>query len=336
MSRSAIFLLILLSSVSMAGTALPQPTSDPAPLDFDTFQLLKADGAAVAPVTVDQAADALKDYDVVVIGELHDHIANHLAELALLRAIHARAPRIALSMEMFERDQQPTVDDYLAGKIGESTLTGALSWRNYDEAYRPLVEFAKDRRLAVIAANAPGKIVRCVGREGISYLSKLQKEKRDQVAAEIHSGEGAYKQKFMGFLNSNAAHGGSKDAQDLADKSFAAQVTRDDTMAESIAKFLAGNPEYKVLHITGTFHAEERLGTIERLSLRAPDLQIALVLPLPAESGATLAASDLKGADYGIRIRKAPEPYATDKEKKDAEARETARFREAAKSSCAG
>jgi len=98
MSRSAIFLLILLSSVSMAGTALPQPTSDPAPFDFDTFQLLKADGTAVAPVTVDQAADALKDYDVVVIGELHDHIANHLAELALLRAIHARAPRIALSM----------------------------------------------------------------------------------------------------------------------------------------------------------------------------------------------------------------------------------------------
>ena len=85
-----------------------------------------------------------KGYDVVFIGELHDHIANHLAEMALLKALQARMPAIALSMEQFERDVQPVVDDYLAGRIGEESLKSkGRAWRNYAEAYRPLVEYAK-------------------------------------------------------------------------------------------------------------------------------------------------------------------------------------------------
>ena len=92
------------------------------------------------PVAVDvaRAADILKDYDVVVIGEYHDHLANNLAELALLRALRPRVPGLALSMEQFERDVQPVVDDYLAGRIGEATLKReGRAWGNYDEAYRP-------------------------------------------------------------------------------------------------------------------------------------------------------------------------------------------------------
>lgn len=329
--------LIAISLGIMAGSAQPReaPTASATSFDFDTFQLLRVNGASVTALTVDQVANALEVYDVIFVGELHDHIANHLAELALLRAIYARAPHIALSMEQFERDQQSTVDDYLAGRIGEGTLTSGLAWKNYDEAYRPLVEFAKDNRLAVIAANAPQKIVRCVGRDGLGYLSKLPAEKRNLIAAAIHAEDGAYKQKFLAFLNGDAAHRGSTGTTERAEESFAAQVTRDDTMAESIANFLQTNPGYKVLHITGTFHAEEGLGTVERLKARAPELKIAVVLPVATGGESVVAASDLKGADFAIRIRKEPEPYITDKERKDADSREAEGFRVAASQGCA-
>jgi uncharacterized iron-regulated protein len=327
------------------GTGALQSAERPAAAlpDFTSFAIARVDGGTV--VTVDQAADALKDYDVVFVGEFHDHIANHLAEMALLRSIHERSPRLALSMEQFERDRQGKVDDYLAGKIGEETLTSGLGWKNYAEAYRPLVEYAKDHQLPVIAANAPQEIVRCVAREGAGFLANLPAGKRSLVAAELHAGEGPYRQKFLRFAGDDAAHGGSQKTEAKADEkarqqienNFAAQVARDDTMAESIAGFLQAHPGYRVLHVTGAFHVEENLGTVERLKLRAPQLKVALVMPVQlARDAAAMKPQDAKGADFAILLRREPESYVTDQERKAAEARETERFRQAAENRCKG
>lgn len=320
--------VLFLGAAGLAGTR-------PALPDFNAFVLMQRDGA----ISTEQAAEALKDFDVIFVGELHDHIANHLAEMALLRAIHQRVPRLALSMEQFERDRQTILDDYLAGKVGEETLRDGLGWSNYAEAYRPLVEYAKEHRLPVIAANAPQKIVRCVGREGAGFLSTLPADKRKLVAAALHLQDGAYKKKFLKFMEEDGSHngpdGGNKEkAAERMDNSFAAQVVRDDTMAESIANFLQANPGYKVLHVTGAFHAEERLGTIERLQLRLPDLKIGLVLPVGVKAGEAPEAKDAKGADIAIVIRRSPEPYVTDSERKAAEAKSAAMFGSTASGAC--
>jgi hypothetical protein len=310
--------------------------SQSAPLpDFDSFAILRAsDGAAVS---VDQAADALKNYDVVFLGELHDHIANHLAEMALLRALKTRTPAVALSMEQFERDVQPVVDDYLAGRIGEESLKSkGRAWDNYAEAYRPLVEYAKDHALSVIAANAPASLVRCVGREGAGFLTGLPAAKRGWAAAELHTQDGPYKQKFLAFLSGDAAHGGAAEgetAKAAAERSFAAQVTRDDTMAESIANYLRDNPGHMVVHVTGAFHVEDRLGTIERLKTRAPNLKIALVLPFETDDAAAPRPAN-KGADFALLLRPEPRSYVTDDERKTAQAREVGSIRAAASTGC--
>jgi uncharacterized iron-regulated protein len=312
--------------------------SQSAPLpDFDSFVIVQTEGGAV--VGADQAADALKNYDVVFLGELHDHIANHLAEMALLRALQARAPRVALSMEQFERDVQPVVDDYLAGRIGEETLKSkGRAWDNYAEAYRPLVEYAKEHALPVIAANAPASLVRCVAREGVGFLSTLPANKRGWAAAELHTEDGPYKQKFLAFLGGDAAHGRAGDgetAKAAAENSFAAQVTRDDTMAESIANYLHANPGHMVVHVTGVFHVEDRLGTIERLKMRAPNLKVALILPVETDAVAAPMVAD-KGADFAIALRPEPRSYVTDDERKTAEAREVGSIRAATNDGCKG
>jgi uncharacterized iron-regulated protein len=304
--------------------------------DFASYVLVRVDNSA--PVTLDQAADALKDHDIVVIGEFHDHIANHLAQLALLKALHQRVPNLALSMEQFERDRQSRLDDYLAGKIGEESLIDGLGWKNYAEAYRPLVEYAKDNRLPIIAANAPRDIVRCVAREGAAYLNRLSAVKRGLAAAELHAEDGPYKQKFLRFAGDDATHGGSDKtgkAKQRMENNFAAQVTRDDTMAESIANFLQAHPGYHVLHVTGAFHVAERLGTVERLKLRVPERKIALVMPVQTGAGApALKPDDAKAADFAILLRQEPEPYASDKERAAAEARQVDRFRTADSGGC--
>ena len=343
MRRSSIAVSLGLSLIACAALAQDGRAAAalPALPDLTAFALMRtgagapADGPAPTVVSVDHAADALQDYDVIFLGEWHDHAGNHLAEMALFRALHARAPLLALSLEMFERDVQPVVDDYMAGRIGEDALRRrGRAWGNYAESYRPLVEYAKEHGLPVIAANVPGSVVRCVGIEGPAYLSRMPADKRGQAAAELHLADGPYKDKFMRFLEEDGAHGQDanrteEEKKEAAEKSFASQVTRDDTMAESIFLSLQKNPGRKVVHVTGAFHVEGALGTVERLRLRAPNLKIAVIVPIEAEHPETpsVKAEDAKGANFVFLLRGSPKEYVSEAEKKEAESRMQTNFR---------
>jgi len=248
-----------------------------------------------AEQNINSVAQYLADFDVVFFGELHTHSGVHLAQMLLLEAMVERNPKVTLSMEQFERDTQTYVDDYLAGKIGERYLIRkSRAWSNYETSYRPLVEFAKRHQLPVIAANAPKDIVICVGQSGLDFLDKLSPENRQHIAQDIDTSAGAYRDKFFSFMTKNPAHGGghkkannkeesdmSKMMKKMAERSFTAQVVRDDTMAESIALHLQNKPKQQVLHLNGVFHSSQFLGAVERLRNRMPKLKIAVIDTIP-------------------------------------------------------
>jgi uncharacterized iron-regulated protein len=313
-------------------TAVPAPTPGPgvaldvALPDLTTYALLRTDAGKMPPqaLSLAQAADLLAGYDVIFLGEVHRHPAAHRAQMDIFRAIHERTPAVSLSMEQFERDVQPALDDYLAGKIGEYALAEkGRTWQGYGTTYRPLVEYAKEHHLPVIAANAPEEVIRCVGRDGLGFLDRMSAGARGWAAAEVHAGAGPYRDKFMGFAMGDAGHGGGKkgDAPSAAaTRGFEAQVTRDDTMAESIFLHLQKNPGRKVVHLTGSFHSDNFLGTVERLQARAPLLKIAVVSPTDYDKPdhLTLTPSDAAGGTLVLAIRALPQPYATAEELKAA------------------
>lgn len=287
--------------------------------DITTYALIRTDGGKIPAqvISLAQAADLLAGFDVVFLGEVHRHVGNQRAQMDLFREIHARAPNVSLSMEQFERDVQGVLDDYLAGKAGELSLAEkGRTWQSYGTTYRPLVEYAKEHRLPVIAANAPEKVIRCVGREGLGFLVKISPAARGWAAAEVHAGEGKYRDKFMGFAMGDAGHGGGKqgDAPSAqAIRGFEAQATRDDTMAESIFLHLQKSPGRKVVHLTGSFHSDDFLGTVERLQMRDPKLKIAVVSPTDYRTATnlTLKASDAAGGTLVLALRALPQLYAT-------------------------
>ncbi len=309
--------------------------------DLTSYVMLRTgtDGNAPTVMETATAAEWLSAYDVVFLGEVHRHVGVHHAQMALFRELHRRYPAVSLSMEQFERDQQPVLDEYIAGKIGENTMAGQISlWANYGTSYRPLVEYAKAHRLPVIAANAPGMAIRCIGMEGPAFLARMKPDQRGWVAAELNLQDGPYRDKFMGFATGDAGHGGSADAKpgekrtpsDQAVRAFAAQVARDDTMAESIALHLQKNPGRKVVHLTGHFHSDAFLGTVERLKLRMPSLRIAVVSPVESGDDAApkITPADTKDGDILLVVRPLPDPYATDAEMRAAIKKQMAQRRE--------
>lgn len=233
----------------------------------------------------------LLDADVVLIGEWHTHSAIHRFQTDFLKARQNTDSNIALSMEQFTREHQDTLNQYLNGEIGEQVLISkAAAWPNYESDYRALVEFAKANDLDVIAVNAPKPFVQCIGRKGLPYLDQLSSEQRDWVATEVNIGDSPYKEKFMASMH----HG----TPEQTEKQFAAQVTWDETMAESIVDYLATNPGKQVIHVAGKFHTEGGLGTAASISRRNPDLKVAIITPVEALS------SD--SSDYQLQVLSPP------------------------------
>ncbi|MDP5292331.1 ChaN family lipoprotein [Oceanimonas sp. CHS3-5] len=245
-----------------------------APRTLFDYRLLDAGGQ---PVPLTEAIPRLAEADVIMVGELHGHSGVHRFQAELLAALLARPRPMALAMEQFSRDRQTELNAYLAGKLGEDAfIEQANAWPGYRSDYRPLVELAKAAGIDVLAANAPRAIVRCIGREGPDYLSRLPDSHRGWVAERLTLEDDAYKARFM----ATRFHG-----QAPTDNQFAAQTSWDDTMAESIQRYLARHPGYRVMLTVGRFHISDGLGTVQRLARRNPKLNIALIYPvLPDEA----------------------------------------------------
>ncbi|KHE16146.1 iron-regulated protein [Aeromonas hydrophila] len=282
----------------LAACATTAPVNDAGTLYH--YQLKAPQGEVL---TLEQALARVAGADIVLVGELHTHPAVHLLQARMLAGLAADGRPLVLSMEQFSRADQPVLDAYLAGRIGEAALIrDGNAWPNYQSDYRPLVEFAKAHHLPVIAANAPKPLVSCVGQEGPAWLDQLPASRRSQLARTLTLGDDPYRQKFMASLH----HG---DADSNA-RRFAAQTSWDDTMAESMVDYLRSHPGRRIMHIAGNFHVEGGLGLASRIASRNPDLKVALVVPeLTAQQAGDGQAAAGRVADVRVGIAPLPERW---------------------------
>jgi len=301
----ALFTLTLPGCAAMpSDTAMltpPESQYDARLVDPQTGQVL----------SVPELASRLSETDVVVIGEFHGHHGSHLLQARLQKALFQHNPAQILSMEQFNLDHQQALDDYLEGRLGETEmLEDAQAWDNYRASYRPVVEFARQHHLPVIAANAPADVVRCVGRQGPAYLDTLAPAQRDPLPDSPFLDTPAYKEKFVEAIQ--GSHG--TDNESLSERmrnTYRAQLLRDNTMAERILHAREENPNHQVIHLTGTFHSEERLGTVAVLEKRAPKLSVAVISPVvwPEDASQMPLEDHRNQGDYLYFLQPLPEEY---------------------------
>ena len=101
----------------------------------ENYRIFDKDGN---PVVLADLIQKIKEVDVTFLGETHtDSVAHLLQALVLKETSDANQ---ALSLEMFERDVQYVVNEYLAGLIiEEHFLKSARPWDNYSSDYRELI-----------------------------------------------------------------------------------------------------------------------------------------------------------------------------------------------------
>lgn len=262
------FICILISIIGLVVVSNGQ-----IPYSEEQFRAFDGKGNSVS---LDQILKAIGESDVVFIGEQHDDAVGHALQAEIFRRAVAQfgtARRVGLSLEMFERDVQIVINEYLGGQITEAHfMSSSRPWPNYKTDYRPLVELAKEKRLNVIAANAPRRYINMVSRNGRDALNSLTKAAKEWIAPLPYAEPSEkYASKFKALM------GPSPEAQMGIDKILASQSLWDATMANSVAKYLKSNKGSLVVHLNGAFHTESRLGTVEHLLKYRPRAKVVVV-----------------------------------------------------------
>jgi uncharacterized iron-regulated protein len=219
-------------------------------------------------ITIDKIVTDMADADVLFFGEEHNDSAGHYLENKIFRALHAAyGGNLALSMEMFEADNQLALNEYLAGKIDEARFSKDVRlWSNYKD-YRPMIEYSKQNKIPVIAANPPRRYVTMVSRRGMASLDSLSKEAKKLLPKLPYDTlTGRYREKFFTIMKGSP--GGENP------RVYHSQSLWDAGMANNIYMFLKKNKGKKIFHCVGGFHTEEKLGTAAQLQMRNKKLKI--------------------------------------------------------------
>lgn len=215
----------------------------------------------------------LADKRVVLVGETHDRYDNHLMQLELIRRLHAVHPRLAIGMEMFQQPFQSSLDDYIAGRVDEKQLLRDTEyyrrWRFDFRLYAPILEYARENRLPVVALNLPAELTSKVGREGISGLTEAE---RKELPEEIDRSDTAYEARLRKVFDHHPVRGGHG-FENFID----VQLLWDEGMAERAADYLRAHPDYNLVVLAGAGHLAYGHGIPRRLTRRL-DVESAIVL----------------------------------------------------------
>ncbi len=282
------FLLLLSTftiwTVSFAQDALP-------------YKIYKSNGKSV---TYDKMVEDLGNKDFIFFGELHNNTINHWLELQVFKSLQKiHGSNLALAMEMLEADNQLIIDEYLNGTIQERhLLKEAKLWDRYKTDYHPLVDFAKQNQLPVIASNVPQRYANLVYREGIVALDKLSDEAKKSIAplpiqVDLTLPGYADMIKSMG-----GGHGqGSANPNNIA----YAQAVKDATMAHFILK----NAGKKIFHLNGAYHTQNKEGIIWYMNQYRPNnLNLITIHTVEQDNLEKLLDENKYTADYIIVVPK--------------------------------
>jgi uncharacterized iron-regulated protein len=235
--------------------------------------------------------------DVVFFGELHDNPIAHWLQKELTRDLYAKNNgKLVLGAEMLEADNQWALDQYLIDSIDSDTLAKkARLWPNFDTDYKPLVDFAKEKKLPFIATNIPRKYASQVYKKGIESLDTLSSQiKAWMVPLPMeYDGEVACYKNIMAMMGPDAAG-------HMNENLPKAQAIKDATMAWFIQKnFVKGS---QFIHYNGSGHSDNFEGIIWYLKRYRPELKILTITTVEQDTIQKMKKESKGVADFVVVV----------------------------------
>ncbi|HBD26106.1 ChaN family lipoprotein [Flavobacterium sp.] len=229
--------------------------------------------------------------DVVLFGEIHDNSVVHWLQLEFTKDLAQRKP-LVLGAEMLEADNQKQLDQYLKSEINQKQLdSSARLWKNYKTDYKPLVDFAKEKKFSFIATNVPRRYASLVFKKDLVALDSLSAQEKSWIAPlpiEFDINLPGYKS----MMSMQGGHAGEKMPK--------AQAIKDATMAYFINKNRKENSIF--VHYNGTYHSDNYEGINWYLRKLDADIQIVTIAMVEQKDISKLEAEHYNKADFILVI----------------------------------
>lgn len=238
--------------------------------------------------------ESLSSADVVFIGETHNCPIAHWIEVSIVADMAAKSSRgLVVGAEMFERDNQLLVDEYVSGLISSDRFeTEAKLWDNHYTDYAPLLYLARENGLRFIATNVPRRYASYVKDNGLAALEQLSDEAKSLMAPlPIAYDASSADNEMFAFMNMMGGHGNTSHYAE-------AQALKDATMAWSIAQ----NFDRRFIHVNGNFHSDNDGGIIPYLNEYLPGKQIVTVCCVRQEAIDRLDKENQGRADFIVCV----------------------------------
>lgn len=253
-----------------AGEASPPPAPSTRPA-FQEWQVW--DVKAGQPVALEAWLASLASARIIYMGEEHRNRWHVEAALKILRSLDAKNLRPTVALEMFGWDGQEAINRYLSGSppsrdrfLQESRWEEG--WGGPFEDYEPLVAFARERRLPLLALNPPRELVRLVARQGLEQAKQDERMARWGMRDEVLPDDEVYRSVVLDQIR--RCHAELSD--DAYRRMYEASLFRDEGMAKVIAGHLqtgrADAGAGPVLAYTGGGHIQYRLPVPNRVARR--------------------------------------------------------------------
>lgn len=229
--------------------------------------------------------------EVVLFGEYHDNSIVHWLQLEFTKDLAEKKP-LVLGAEMLEADNQSQLDHYLKGEINQKQLdSSARLWKNYKTDYKPLVDFAKEKKFSFIATNVPRRYASLVFKKDLVALDSLSAQEKSWIAPLPIE----FDINLPGYKNMMGMQGGH-----AGDKMPKAQAIKDATMAYFIHKNRKENSTF--VHYNGTYHSDNYEGINWYLKKLDAEIKIITIATVEQKDITKLEDEHYNKADFILVI----------------------------------
>ena len=238
----------------------------------------------------------LEKADVVFLGESHNNPISHWMQLEVTQKLD-ETRNLVLGAEMFERDNEEALQQYMNGTIDAKELDSlARLWNNFTTDYKPLVDYSREHDIRFVSTNIPRRYASQVYKEGLESLEKLSAEEKSWIAPLPISFDPelpGYKS-LLGMMEGHATENFPM-----------SQAIKDATMAHFIlANYQTGE---LFIHLNGSYHSDNH-GTIKGegivwyLKQERPDLNVLTVTTVSQKDVSKLEKEYAGRADFIICV----------------------------------
>lgn len=228
------------------------------------------DLAQQSVVSHEEAVQRLGLARIVLVGEHHNNADHHQAQLEVIQSLFKSGRKVAVGMEMFRRQSQASLDQWVGGQISEAQFMPIYleNWNYGWDLYGPIFKYAREKQIPMVGLNVSRKITGQVAYHGFASLDEDQRGLLEGITCNVT-------QQYRDFIRK--AYGAHGHGKMNFNRFCEAQLVWDTAMAKHAVDYLERHPDDVMVVIAGSGHAR-KLGIPTQLEKITP-WAYAVVLP---------------------------------------------------------